>query len=292
MTKAQERELIKAYSQALKAIRADIAMAFEKYDGNYTEMTKYNRLRNLEGEIGEQIRILTGKSATNLKRGAMQSFAETYYRTGFVLETEAAAKLGFGMLNPNVIEKAIINPFDRYGTRRKDSLGFLVRNSDNSKKLFQQLRQELTQSLIQGKSYQDTARIIKKRMETGTANVLRIARTENHRCQVLGAMDAYDRAEAAGVDLVRVWSATLDEATREEHGELDGQKENENGFFELDGDEVEGPGLTGDPKHDINCRCRVLTEIEGYSPKLRRVRGEGVVPHKTYNEWKNARIKK
>ena len=319
LTKAQERELVRAYSQALKTIRADIALAFERYDGNYAEMSKYNRLRNLEGQIGEQIRLVTGKSAVNLKSGAMQAFSESYYRTGYVLETEVMAKLGWGMLDPKVIEKAIINPFDRYGTKRKDSLGFLVRNSENSQKLFQQLRQELTQALIQGKSYQETARIIKKRIETGATNVLRIARTENHRCQVSGTLKGFDQAESKGVEMDRVWSATLDERTRSSHGAMDGQKANKEGLFNFKGMLVEGPGLTG-TVDDIWCRCRPRAEVKGYPPNLRRVRRsdesyqdaikkekeqatrEGreprpvsrseVLPYKTYDEWKKERISK
>ena len=289
LTKAQERELVRAYSQALKTIRADIALAFERYDGNYAEMSKYNRLRNLEGQIGEQIRLVTGKSAVNLKSGAMQAFSESYYRTGYVLETEVMAKLGWGMLDPKVIEKAIINPFDRYGTKRKDSLGFLVRNSENSQKLFQQLRQELTQALIQGKSYQETAQIIKKRMETGATNVLRIVRTENHRCQIAGRLEGFSQAESVGVELDRIWTATLDERTRSNHGSMDGQKANEEGLFDFMGMKVEGPGMTGTTE-DINCRCGVRAEVEGHSPKFRRERGRGIVPYRTYDEWKNNRV--
>ena len=38
-----------------------------------------------------------------------------------------------------------------------------------------------------------------------------------------------------------------------------------------------------------NCRCRVRAQIEGYEPKFRRVRGEGIVENKTYNQWAGER---
>ena len=60
----------------MKEIRARIAFSYEKYDGNWIEMNRYNRLTKLEKEIAEEIRKLTGKNAQTLIRGMMELFEE------------------------------------------------------------------------------------------------------------------------------------------------------------------------------------------------------------------------
>jgi SPP1 gp7 family putative phage head morphogenesis protein len=305
LEKETTRRLIRNYQAALKEIRADIALVFEKYGGNYTEMVKYNRLANLEKDISDQIRILTGKNAMTLKQGTAGAFEDSFYRTGFAIEREAQkalevqVKLRFGMLSPKTIEAAVQNPLDRYGAgKRKDSLGFLFRNSKNSETLVRQLNEQLTQGLIRGESYQNVAKRIKERMDVGATNTLRVAHTEMHRCHVEGRLAGFQQAEKSGVELDYIWTATVDDRTRDMHADMDGRKADAvvdgRPFFALpDGITVEGPGLTGIPEHDINCRCGVRAEVMGYSPELRRVRGQAEpVPYQTYHQWYEARILK
>lgn len=264
-----ERELLKAYQASLKEIRLQIAIAYEKHGtgGKLTmaEMSKYNRLTTLEQEIGREVAKLTNKSAKTLTQGIGSVFAESHYRTAYALETTVGAHLGFGMLNPKTIEAAINNPLDR--------VGFIQRNKDNQALLARQLREQIAQGLIQGKSYQDTAKAIKARMDTGAARMLNIASTEMHRAQTEGRLAGLDTAEEAGVEMARIWSAAIDGKTRDMHADMDGRHADEDGIFTLpDGTQAEGPGLTGVPEHDCRCRCGVRAEIKGYGPKLRRVR--------------------
>ena len=289
LEKSVSRQLIRNYQAALKEIRSDIALVYEKYGGEYAEMVKYNRLANLEKDISEEIRKLTGKNAVTLKNGTAGAFEDSFYRVGFTLETEVQAKLRFGMLNPKTIEAAVRNPLDR--------VGFLQRNRDNQARLTRQLNDQLTQGLIRGESYQNVAKRIKERMDVGATNTLRIAQTEMHRCHVEGRLAGFQQADRAGVELDYIWTATVDNRTRDMHQDMDGRKADAvidgRPMFALpDGLTVEGPGLTGIPEHDINCRCTVRSEITGYSPELRRVRGAGVVPYQSYHQWHEARILK
>ena len=287
LTSRQEKDLIRNYQLSLKEIRGKIAKGFEKHGPNYSEWAKYNRLSNLEKDIGKEIGKLTGKNAVNLKTGIARQFEDQYYRTAYAMESTAQAKLGFGKLDPKVIEAAIANPLDR--------VGFLKRNRDNQQRLARQLREQLTQGLIKGEGYRETARRIKKRMEVGATNVLRIAATENHRAQTQGRKKSFQQAKSYGVEMDEIWTSTLDDVTREDHQDMDGKVANEEGLFDLDGDLVEGPGLTGIAEQDINCRCAIRAEIKGYKPKARRakeVEGEKgeIINYTTYNEWKKNRI--
>jgi len=160
-----EKQLISAYTASLKEIRGQLAVAYEKYGGSFVEMQKYNRLTNLERNIGKEISKLTGKNADTLRKGIGDTFQESYYRAGFTMETTAQAKLGFGKLSKKAVEASIKNPLDR--------VGWLQRNRENQGRLTRQMKQQLTQSLIQGESFEQASRRIKNRMDVGATNVVR-----------------------------------------------------------------------------------------------------------------------
>jgi len=280
-----ERQLISAYTASLKEIRGQLALAYEKYGGSSVEMQKYNRLANLERRIGKEIAKLTGKNAVTLKKGIGDTFEESYYRAGFTIETTAQAKLGFAPLSKKAIEASIDNPLDR--------VGWLKRNRENQALMTRQMKQQLTQSLIKGESYQDAARRIKARMDVGATNVVRIAQTEMHRAQSAGRLEGLHQAASKGVIMKKRWVATLDGDTRPAHQDLDGTTIGlDEDFISNAGGKGPAPGQLGTAEDDINDRCTVVSIIEGYEPKLRRARGEGVIPYTNYNDWKEGRIGK
>ena len=277
-----ERQLIISYQKSLKEIRGQLAVAYEKYGGSFAEMQKYNRLTNLERNIGKEIGKLTGKNAVTLRKGIGGAFQESYYRAGFTIETTAQAKLGFAQLSKKAIEASIDNPLDR--------VGWLQRNRENQALLTRQMKQQLTQSLIQGESFEQASRRIKKRMDVGATNVVRIAQTEMHRAQSAGRLGGLHQAASKGVVMKKVWVATLDSRTRDEHRDLDGSTiELDDNFVSEEG-KGQAPGQLGSASSDINCRCSIVSVINGYEPKLRRARGEGVIPYTKYNDWKKNRI--
>jgi len=295
----KESAIVREYAIALKSIRADLAKAYEKYAASrtlggqltYAEMAKYKRLESLEQNIFAHIDKITASNAVKLKSSVGQVYQESFYRTAFAIESEVQAKLSFGLLNPNTIQRAIDNPLDKYGAGiRKDSLGFLIRNSRNQELLKSQIKGELTQSLIRGQSYQDAARALKKRLDIGATNAARIASTEMHRTHIQGRLDSLAHAKAKGVDMVNVWVSTLDEVTRDNHRAMDGERANEKDKFNMPGvGEVDGPGLTGVAAEDIYCRCDVIGVIRGYEPEVRRARGDGIIPYTTYPDYAKAK---
>lgn len=278
LEKQYEKELIHNYQLALKEIRARIAFIYEKYDGNWIEMNRYNRITKLEKEIAEEIRKLTGKNAQSLIRGLMETYEEAYYRTAYVLTNAVNADLAFSLLDRELVRKSIENPLDR--------VGFLQRNRENQARLTRQLRENLTQSLIQGESYRTAAKRIKERMDVGATNVLRITRTEMHRTRQQSKLEGMKDGAARGVILKKHWLATIDDRTRDRHGRLDGKQVDLDEQFEIDGFKAEAPGLFGVPEMDINCRCDVLEVVEGFEARYRRVRGLGIVKYATYEEFK------
>lgn len=283
LEKEFERELIHNYQLALKELRARIAFIYEKYDGDWVEMNRYNRFTKLEKEIAEEIRKLTGKNAQTLIRGMMDSYEQSYYLTAYVLTNIVEADLGFTYLDRELVRKSIENPLDK--------IGFLQRNRDNQALLTRQLRENLTQSFILGESYRSAAKRIKNRMDVGATNVLRIARTEMHRTRSQAQLESLEHGAKQGIVLKKHWLATVDGRTRHNHGMLDGVQIDLDDKFEIQGYEAEAPGLFGVPEMDINCRCTMLEVVDGFEPKYRRVKGVGIVRYATYDEFINKGIK-
>lgn len=274
-----ERQLIRNFQLSLKEIRGKIAESYERYDGDWIEMQRYNRLTRLEKAIAEEIRILTGKNAQTLKKGMMDSYEESYYRTAFLLSNKVKTDLGFTKLNRKLIERAIQNPLDR--------VGFLQRNRDNQARLTRQLREQLAQSLIQGEAYGKAARRIKERMDVGATNTMRIAQTEMHRTRQQAKLDSMEEGAEAGIVLKKMWVASIDGATRESHQELDGVTIDIDADFEGEEGSGPAPGMLGSASEDINCRCTMIEVVEGFEPNERRVRGVGITEYRTYQDFYN-----
>lgn len=81
-----------------------------------------------------------------------------------------------------------------------------------------------------------------------------IARTEVIRSYSAGTREAY--AES-GVVAGKMWVATDDDRVRDSHWAANGQIVALDEPFDLDGMETDGPGESGDPSEDINCRCAI-----------------------------------
>ncbi|MFA1821168.1 phage minor head protein [Virgibacillus oceani] len=272
----QEKELIRNYQTALSEIRSKLSAAYEKADWNWAEMNKYNRLAKLEEQIGEEIRKLTGKNAMSLKKGQRHMFEEAYYRTAYALSSEVGADLGFALLDTDEIQRSIENPLDR--------VGFLQRNRDNQYQLTRQLREQLTQGLVQGESYRTTARRIKERMDIGAGNALRIARTENNRIRNKSSQDSMEKAQESGLILKKTWLSSHGARTRPEHEEMDGVTVDIDQPFDVDGYEMMYPGDESAPGYlVINCRCTTIAEPEGFKANASAVTGK---KHGFYDDFK------
>lgn len=260
LTNKQVRLLVKNYKIALKEIKSSIATGFEQYGGDWVEMNKYNRLLMLEKSITEEIRKLTAKNAVNMISGTKNTYMESYYVTGYVLESDLGVKLGFGLLDPVAVTKAIQNPLDR--------VGFLQRNRDNQAKMTKQLLETLTQGLIKGDSYHTIAKAVTKNMEVGASNAERIVRTENHRVLLQARLDGMGKAEKKGIDIKKQWSSARDERTRAAHKQLNGVTIPLNALFQSStGARGMGPGQMGSTADDINCRCSLVSIVDDYEPK-------------------------
>lgn len=125
------------------------------------------------------------------------------------------------------------------------------------------LRDALNQGLGQGEGIPGLEERVRDAFAVGERRGETIARTE-----VVGASNRAAH-EAAGevhveVPLLKVWLATGDERTRDEHADADGQTVGYDEMFVVGGEELEYPGdPNGSPENTINCRCVPIYEEEG-----------------------------
>ena len=101
-----------------------------------------------------------------------------------------------------------------------------------------------------------------------------------------GRLDSYKRAEDMGIEMEKMWVATLDRRTRHSHRVLDGEvqptkEEFSNGCM-YPGDPE------GAPEEIYNCRCTMISQLKGFEKDISDLdlRHDSHLGDLTYDEWK------
>ncbi len=138
----------------------------------------------------------------------------------------------------------------------KISNGLYSRLGEDVALLKKKITAQVSRGIATGMSFQQVAQQLAGYTNIGYNNAVRIARTEGHRIQVQGTMDACYKAKEKGADVVKQWDSTLDSSTRESHAAVDGE------IRELDKPFSNGLMFPGDPSGGaaevVNCRCALL----------------------------------
>lgn len=85
-------------------------------------------------------------------------------------------------------------------------------------------------------------------IETGRAET--IARTEVHNANMEATLESLNQAGVRE----KIWTAVIDDSTRQDHTAADGQRRQINEPFLVGGERIQRPG-EGSPEQSINCRC-------------------------------------
>lgn len=158
--------------------------------------------------------------------------------------------------------------------------------------LKKQISSEISRGIAGAAMYAEIARNISSYADIPMNNAMRIARTEANRIQNRATLDAQFKAKEKGANVVKQWSAALDDRTRESHRELDGQIRELEEEFEVNGHKAMYPGGFGIASEDINCRCcinqRARWNLQSEEYKYSKAAGEVVsIKSDVYREWKN-----
>lgn len=293
----EERSIIRLYGTALYDIRKILKDLYDKYSkgGKLTngEMSKYNRLVNVQDQIEEILRRNMKNVDSLSQRLTREQFQESFYRHAYAIDQAGGMALNWGLVPEEAVEAAMKSPLSKLASSKA-----LKASREGT---VDKIRQEIGLSVIRGDSYDVLANRISAVMGvspkgTGTAyngkgvayRSLLVARTEGQRILVEGQMAATQKALDLGCEIETVWDATLDGRTRPAHGALDGRPKDdpEKGWFVPEIGYVTAPLHSGVASFDINCRCRTRDQVKGFPPKERYVRGDGIRPYQTYEQWK------
>jgi ribosomal protein S13 len=251
-----------------------------KDDGKLTlaQMTKYNRMTGLDKDLAQIMNRNYGIVVASTDRLAEELYDASYFRYGWAFDQNSGVSLTWGSIPEEALEAVSHNRMDLIA---KNTLKITQRN---------RIRSAISQGLLQGKSFPQMSRDIKKAMASNAYQALRIARTEGARAQSDGTAAIYEKAISNGVRGKEIWDAVLETDDKRKHKpphqNLDGVPRPASGFWVLGGHKAARPLDFGIASYDIHCRCRLRFEVTGYAPQLRRTRDQGVIPYTTFADWK------
>lgn len=287
----------------MDAIYAKVLAGVDPKD-YYNTMIKYDRLNTLLREVQKSYNYYYGLSGKTIKQLSSMAMNNNFYRQQYILHWIAPPEIGFSFafLDQRVVELSVTGTAEawkaitaslaekylppsqlapQYGTLSK----LLY---DNKIEDLKKIQQTITQGLIQGLSNQKMGKSISETMDTNYWRGLRVARTESSRTMNQATQLAAIEAKNQGVDIKRIWIASLDDRTRSKHGAMDGKLAEVDQPFD---NGVMGPGQWPTAGDNINERCMTGNVVVGadgeiIGPKARRGRNPRTGKNEVF-EWKS-----
>lgn len=206
----------------------------------------------------------------------------------YVLEHGAGVNFGFGLYDSATVERLI----------RTDPQLLPMWKIDQPKDYMwngHKVTNAIRQGIIQGERLDQIAKRLSEGLTTSNKNkMLTFARTGMTEAQNAGRLTRLKEAEGIGIKVHKEWMCTLDERTRWQHADLDGQKRPMDKPFEVDGYRIMYPGdPTAHPSMVYNCRCTMVGDLDDYPSEYERYDNIDGKPVKamSYREWEKAKGK-
>lgn len=272
--KAITKRLYQVYSQSLKDVTGKAQKLYDEieemtsvYDDIEDEAEKAvlkSRIQSkvyqkqyqesLKKQIGEVLDKMNENQFTTVS-----DYLNKCYEEGFVGTLYDMQGQGIPLAFP-IDQEAMVRAVQ---LDSKISKGLYNHLGENVNVLKKHITAQVSRGISSGMTFSQIAQQLSMKM-VGTytnpkgsyAYAKRIARTEGHRIQCQGTMDACYKAKDKGADVVKQWDSTLDAKTRDSHVAVDGQ------YVELDEKFSNGLMFPGDPsgrpEEVIHCRCALL----------------------------------
>lgn len=265
MSAKTDKALAEIYAQARVNIKSELSWYYEKYangDGvlTYAEMSKYNRLVNLNAFLENEMRILGRAVDDEIKTLVKETYESAFFEYGAAIDSQYDGTISFSQPRADDL-RSLINEPNVSGTSLANTL------SVNRYNALLYERQTITQGLLQGETYVKMAKRIQEATEKSFNDSLRIARTEAGRAQSEGQARAYDEAEEQGIEIIKTWVARH-RNTRPEHNKLDGTHPDKDGYWYSTDPKTGKKAKTRYPHGfgvaglDINCACIVTAQLK------------------------------
>lgn len=179
---------------------------------NMSIRARIRRIEALKLNIQHEVEMLTSKHNTNTGELLKDIYEDNYYKSIWTVQTGFQLGLSFDKLNIEAIEKVIKTSW--LGENYSDRI------YKDKAKLIRTLETELSQSFIIGKSGQDTAKRLYKRLNISYNNAIRLVRTESNHISNEAQAEGYN---ASGIVSEYEYLSTLDNLTSHICQDLDGK---------------------------------------------------------------------
>lgn len=255
------RELKQVYAQASKDLQKSI-----------NDLNLRTDMQNLQSIIyqvkyQEAMKKQIDGILDKLNKGSYQTineYLQDAYHNGYIGNMYSLQKQGIPITVPIDQKKVLTALQTDSKLSSKYHSGDILKGrlAEDVKKLKVTIRAELSRGIANGETWQQVAYKIALGMNNPMSKALnmamRIARTEGHRVNQQGFLDAGTEAKKKGANIVKQWDATLDSVTRPWHQEADGQIREWDDFFEVGGEKMKAPSIGGSARNVCNCRCQLL----------------------------------
>lgn len=314
-----DRKIKSVYKEAADEIQEKMDKFFEKY--KIKEAIKSEQLKNgeitkadydswVKGQVfqseqwkskkNEVLSILTdsNKIATQMINGeSLHVFSENANYMSYTMDSALNFEFGnFTVYDSHTVSRLI-----------KEDRKLLPEWKINKPKDYawnnKKVNRQITQGIIQGESLDKIAKRLSSNLSSQNFSHMRtFARTAMTGAQNAGREESLRNANALGINVMKMWMATLDGRTRDSHRHLDGEKiPVGDGITETKfSNGLRYPADPEGPAHEVyNCRCTLVGDIEGLNDVFSRrdnITGEVVnklgpdtVENLTYDDWKMTR---
>ena len=258
MENATVRHTMRESKRLLDKVRSELSQVFEKHavDGSvpWSEMVKYDRLAKMDKKIQKLVYDMYNENRKGVRAMLNEVARDTYNGVIGIAEKTTGRKLKHVVKRLNV--SGVVND-DMAG------LNWTARMGKHRSDLVYTINSELRSGLKAGHRYSEISNRLKDVIEIDANKSRVIIRTEGHRVLSQSRKDSLDAISNQGVKMMKTWVSSSDERVRPQHEEMDGVTIPYDDLFVLpDGATCSAPALTGEPQHDINCRCIITVQME------------------------------
>lgn len=263
----EEQKVLKAlksiYKKALDDVQKNIADLNSRTDMQNLQSIIYQKKYQeaLETQIKTVLDNLNNNSYQTIEDYVKDSYVNGYVGNMWLLQQQT----GLTCVVP-IDERKVVRAYTndskistRYYSQNNPLKGRIAEDIDLLKA---RIKSNISRGIASGKSWIETAYDIASGMNSvfskAMNDAMRIARTEGHRVNQQGFLDAGQEAINNGAEIVKQWDATLDSVTRPWHQEADGQIREWDEKFLVGGEEMDAPSIGGSAFNVCNCRCQLL----------------------------------
>lgn len=279
-----ERELWHTYRGLLKDLEQAIAIDSANYEQMKPyQQTKFKKLVANYFEIRQLLEEGADRIGEQIQDYVIDRYKDGFNHTLYLVEQAIKQPTPIDFVDKTMIRTLLANEIDA---------GLLSQALYKSReKLARDVQGALMRSYVEPRSYAQIANELASKTEADFHRSMRIARTEGNRRYSQGQLASQQEADRMGIEIQKMWMATLDGRTRQTHQSLDGQIRGiDEDYKSPSGASGKAPGMMGLPGEDINCRCSSVSIVEGIKPTHRRAynadrKGSKVIEYKNYKEW-------